>query len=153
MEYSDGLNIQHQTILKHPDTGLHVKDDTRSKKPVVLVAEDEEVNIIYIRYVYSKLNIELIIASSGIEAVEYCRQNSAVSLILMDIRMPEMNGVEATMEIRKFNKEVPIYALTAYGHSGEESRVLEAGCTGYLTKPISRETLVALVNKYIVSQQ
>jgi CheY-like chemotaxis protein len=153
MECTDGSKIQHHTLLNHPAAGFTSGNEYATKRPVVLLAEDEEVNILYVRYVYSKLDIDLIVASSGTEAVEMCRKNPDIALVLMDIRMPEMDGIEATKEIRRFSKDMPIFALTAYGLSGEESSVLAAGCTGYLTKPINRETLVSLINKFIFNQQ
>jgi len=67
---------------------------------------------------------------------------------LMDIKMPGMNGYEATRQIRKFNKEVTIIAQTALGLSGDRSKSLEAGCTDYLSKPIKKEEIVAMVEKY-----
>ena len=68
--------------------------------------------------------------------------------ILIDIKMPGMNGYEATRQIRKFNKEVTIIAQTALGLSGDRSKSLEAGCTDYLSKPIKKEEIVAMVEKY-----
>jgi CheY-like chemotaxis protein len=67
----------------------------------------------------------------------------------MDIRMPEMDGLEATKLIRQFRKELPIVALTAYSQTGDEHRILSAGCTDYLTKPISREKVLSIISKYV----
>ena len=81
------------------------------------------------------------------EAVELCRKHSEIDLVLMDIDMPEMNGYEATRQIRKFNKEVFIIAQTAYGLSGDKDKALKAGCNDYISKPIDKRALLKMIEK------
>jgi len=69
-------------------------------------------------------------------------------LVLMDIRMPMMNGLEATQQIRQFNKDVIIIAQTAYGFSGDCEKAMEAGCNDYISKPINKTLLYELINKH-----
>ena len=88
---------------------------------------------------------EILHAKTGLEAVEACRKNPDIDLVLMDIRMPEMGGYEATREIRKFNKNVVIIAQTAYGLYGDREKAIEAGCNDYISKPIKKEKLVELL--------
>lgn len=117
-------------------------------EPLILIAEDDESSYLLLKAMLSKGKAKLLYAVNGVEAVALCRQNPAVSLVLMDIKMPVMDGLEATRLIREFREEVPIIALTAYAQTGDEHRILEAGCVGYLAKPINREQLFALIEKY-----
>ena len=77
-----------------------------------------------------------------------CRDNPDIDLILMDIKMPELDGYEATRQIRQFNREVTIIAQTAYALSGDREKALEAGCNDYISKPIKKEDLVELLLQY-----
>jgi len=85
---------------------------------------------------FSKLVIK---ANTGNEAVEICKKNLDIDLILMDIQMPVMNGYEATRQIRQFNKYVVIIAQTAFGLSGDREKAIEAGCNDYISKPINKD--------------
>jgi CheY-like chemotaxis protein len=91
---------------------------------------------------------EIIIAKTGTEAVELCRNNPEIDLVLMDIQMHEMGGYEATRRIREFNKEVIIIAQTAFGLSGDREKAIEAGCNDYISKPISIAELLGLIENY-----
>jgi CheY-like chemotaxis protein len=77
-----------------------------------------------------------------------CRNNPDIDLILMDIQMPEMNGYEATRKIRQFNKDVVIIAQTAYVLTGDREMAIAAGCNDYISKPIKKDELMALIQKY-----
>ena len=90
----------------------------------------------------------LLKVKTGVEAVKACRDNPDIDLILMDIRMPELDGYKATQQIREFNKEVVIIAQTAYGLSGDREKSIESGCNDYITKPIAEAELRALIQKY-----
>lgn len=94
---------------------------------------------------YSK---DIIEATTGKETVEICRNNPDIDLILMDIQMPEISGYEATRQIRQFNKDVVIIAQTAYGLSGDREKAIEAGCNDYISKPIDKAELKAMILKY-----
>ena len=82
------------------------------------------------------------------EAVKICQSNPDINLVLMDIQMPNMNGYEATQQIRKFNKKVIIAAQTAFAMAGDLEKSIEAGCNDYISKPIKKVELVALIQKY-----
>jgi CheY-like chemotaxis protein len=84
---------------------------------------------------------------NGAEAVEKCQQHPEIDLILMDIKMPVMNGIEATKQIRKFKPDIPIIAITAYAQTGDEHRIIEAGCNDYLAKPLRKDRLIKLLNE------
>ena len=116
----------------------------------ILIAEDDETSEKLIKIVVDKFCKEILIARTGLEAINACRNNNDLDLILMDIYMPELNGYEATMQIRKFNKEVMIIAQTAYALSGEKEKALVAGCNDYVSKPINHDYLKEIINKHFV---
>jgi len=116
--------------------------------PVILFAEDEMSNVKFIEAVLRKTAIILLLANNGQEAVEQCRAHPEISLVLMDIKMPVMDGLEATREIKSFRKSLPIIALTAFAMSGDDKRAYEAGCDDYLSKPISIESLFEKLKQY-----
>jgi CheY-like chemotaxis protein len=109
---------------------------------LVLIAEDEDSNFIVLDMILRKtFKANIIRAKNGREAVDLAKEHSDVDLIIMDIKMPEMDGLEATKLIKKFNNNVPIIAITAFAMSGDEHKAIEAGCDAYLPKPISRSDL------------
>lgn len=116
------------------------------KKLKILVAEDDEAGFYYLEAILRAVNCELIHCFDGLEIVNYCRDNPDTDLILMDIRMPVMNGYEAATEIRKFNTKVVIIAQTAFALSGDKEKAIAAGCNDYLPKPIKKADLIAAIN-------
>jgi len=115
----------------------------------ILVAEDEPANIFYITELLEETGATVIQADNGAVAVEQFNLNQDVDIILMDIKMPNLNGIEATKIIRSISKDIPIVALTAYAMSGDKESCLKAGCNVYLTKPIVREELLETINQFI----
>ena len=113
------------------------------------IVEDDEVSHSLLSRVVQKISKEVLHAVTGIEAIEVCKNNPNLDLILMDIRMPQMNGLEATQQIRKFNKDLVIIAQTAYGFESDCKKALEAGCNDYITKPINSTLLFELIKKHI----
>ena len=107
----------------------------------IMIAEDDETSRNYISLIINDFNAKILEARTGIETVELCRNTKDLDLILMDIRMPGLNGYEATRLIREFNKEVIIIAQTAFALSGDREKALEAGCDDYIAKPIKRGEL------------
>jgi CheY-like chemotaxis protein len=116
--------------------------------PVILVAEDDMSNIQFIEAVLRKTAVTLLVANNGQEAVDLCREHPEISLVLMDIKMPMMDGLEATREIKLFRKTLPVIAITAFAMSGDEKRAFEAGCDDYLAKPVSMELLFEKLQQY-----
>jgi signal transduction histidine kinase len=114
----------------------------------ILLAEDDRVSEMLIDKYIKLFGKEILKVKTGLEAVETCRNNPDIDLILMDIRMPEMGGYEATRQIRLFNKDVTIIAQTAHGLAGDRSKALDAGCNDYIAKPIIKTELLALIQKY-----
>ncbi|MDT8394014.1 MAG: PAS domain S-box protein [Bacteroidales bacterium] len=136
-------------ITSEPMSTYATTRDTGIKKPLILVAEDDDLNFRYIESVLKLENYNYLHAKNGSEAVDYCKKNPEISLVLMDIKMPFMNGFDASRQIRDFRPKLPIIATTAYAQTGDEHRILAAGCTDYLAKPIKKDDLLAAINKYI----
>lgn len=95
-----------------------------------------------------KFTKEILHVTDGIEAVEICKKNDDIDLIIMDINIPGINGYEATRMIRKFNRDVIIIAQTAYALNGDNEKAIEAGCNSYISKPVSHITLKRLINSH-----
>lgn len=122
--------------------------DEDVKKLKILIAEDDIVSSMLMDLnikIYSK---DILKATTGAEVVELCRRTPDIDLILMDIRMPDINGYEATRQIRMFNRKVVIIAQTAFGLSGDREKAIQAGCNDYISKPIVKAELHALLQKY-----
>lgn len=117
----------------------------------VLIAEDEEVNYLYLETLLKRLkkNISLLHARNGQEAVDYCRTVNRIDLVLMDIKMPVLNGLEATKIIKEILPELKIIAQTAYSRLEDQTRAREAGCDNFLSKPINKEKFIATMREYI----
>ena len=120
-----------------------------SNKPVIIVAEDEEYNFALIKIIFEKEGMNILWAQNGEEAIDIYKNNSVVNLIFMDIKMPIMNGLDATRAIKKINKDIPIIALTAYTLPEDRDLCFEAGCDEFVTKPINRANLVATAYKWL----
>lgn len=124
------------------------EEESHNRTLKILITEDDETSETLLSIIVKKFSKELLKAKTGKEAVEICRKNSDINLILMDIQMPDMDGYEATRQIRQFNGEVIIIAQTAYGLSGDKEKAIEAGCSDYISKPINRDKLLVLIQKY-----
>ncbi|MEJ5259990.1 MAG: ATP-binding protein [Anaerohalosphaeraceae bacterium] len=118
----------------------------------VLVAEDAAASQILIRKLLEKYGLEVTIVDNGRHVVEEALKGS-YDLILMDMHMPEMNGYDATRLLREQGCVIPIIALTASALKSDESKCLQAGCDGYLTKPINRAALLQTLQKYLLSER
>ena len=117
----------------------------------ILIAEDDEPSAMLISLMLEGLSTEILTVGNGNETVQNCRNNPDLDLILMDIQMPEMNGYEATRQIREFNKDVVIIAQSAYAMSFDRQKALDAGCNDYIAKPILKDDLLAIIQKHVNS--
>lgn len=124
-----------------------MKKDWANKN--ILLVEDEETNIILIQEFLANTQVKIDVSRNGESALNKIKEDGAYDLILMDIKMPIMNGMDATMAIKEIKKDIPIIAQTAYALSEEKEQALEAGCDDYITKPIRRDDLVELMSKYL----
>ena len=118
------------------------------KKLKILVAEDDKISDSLFTRALQKISYEVLHAKTGVEAVVACQDNPDIDLVLMDIKMPEMDGFEATRQIRQFNTNIIIIAQTAFAFSGDREKAIEVGCNDYITKPINMTFLFELIKKH-----
>ena len=115
----------------------------------ILIAEDEDYNSRMLSLVLQKTKVNIIYAPNGKEAIEQCKVNKDINLVLMDIKMPVLNGLEATKEIRRFNEHLPIIAFSAYAMPSDQQQAQQAGCTDFIAKPIKTDALLKKLNYYL----
>lgn len=120
---------------------------TNTRKEV-LVAEDNDANYYFILSVLTRANMEVIRAVNGQEAIDICKNNPNIRLVFMDIRMPMVDGIEATREIKKHDPLITVIAQTAYVMQEDKSNAIAAGCDGIIAKPIKKADLLAFIDQY-----
>ncbi|MBS4057492.1 MAG: response regulator [Bacteroidales bacterium] len=131
-----------------PDETEVIPVNTTLPKLKVLIAEDDETSHQYLNLTIHNLTREIIAVYNGKEAVECVKNRPDIDLVLMDIQMPEMNGIEATRKIREFNKDIVIIAQTALAQKGDREMALSAGCNDYIAKPISPKAMMSMMLKH-----
>ena len=114
----------------------------------ILVAEDEEVNMIFFQEVLEETGVEILQAEDGAQALEIARKED-IDLVFMDIKMPVMNGLDATRAIKSIKPQLPIVAQTAYALDEEKQKCFQAGCDDYISKPIDTIRLFTILKKYL----
>ncbi|MBN2893886.1 MAG: response regulator [Bacteroidales bacterium] len=119
----------------------------------ILVAEDEEINFLYIDILIKKEypHLQIIHAKNGQEAVDFCKSDAQIKLVFMDIKMPVMNGYEATNLIKKLNNHLPIVALTAYSTDDDKKQAMQTGFIDFLTKPINKKKFLTIIKDNLPS--
>jgi CheY-like chemotaxis protein len=140
-------NRVNQTLKTDNKSDSNQLNSSIKSKFKVLIVEDDEVGYIYLKTILKSVVSDIIHSKNGTDAVEVCRNNPDINLVLMDMRMPGLNGFEATREIRRFNKKVHIVAQTAFALAGTKEKAIEAGCNDYITKPVRRNEIISLVEK------
>ncbi len=116
---------------------------------VLLIAEDDEMSYLYLKTILEDEPVKLIRSKNGEQTVKAVRENPDISLVLMDLKMPDFDGLKATQKIREFNQTIPVIAQTAHALSGDKKRAIDAGCNDYISKPINRKALLQVVHHYI----
>ena len=117
-----------------------------NKKWTILIVEDDEVTVSYLQIILANYSEKMYYATTGMEAIEKLKTHPDINLILMDIKLPSMDGYEATRRIRKFNKKVKIIAQTAYAFADDQEKAIQAGCDDYIAKPLAIDDLLAKLN-------
>lgn len=125
----------------------------QTAKLKILIAEDDGTSEVLLSILIKDFSSEIYTAHTGSQAVELCRSYPDIDLIFMDIQMPDLNGYEATRQIRQFNKDVIIVAQTAFGLYGDREKAIKAGCDDYIPKPIDAQLLKELLYKYSRNQK
>ena len=143
------LPVEPNTSLIHPD--VPQKDEKTIKHgDLILVAEDDDTNFFYLNALITRETAAKVLrAANGREAIEVYKANPGINLILMDMKMPEIDGFEATRQIKLLNPNIPVIAITAYAMSGDEDRIIAAGCDGYISKPINKKSLIEKMSEFI----
>ena len=131
---------------------MNGRKENQIKDLKILIAEDDETSEMLITMAVKIFSKEVLKVRTGVEAVEACRNNPDIDLVLMDIKMPEMDGYEATRQIRQFNKDVVIIAQTAFALTGDREKAIEAGCNDYISKPIKKKKRVLSLIDELYSQ-
>jgi CheY-like chemotaxis protein len=139
------------------DSSINSETETQVKNikktlngSLILIAEDDETNYYYLNSLLEReTGAKILHASTGREAIDLFKANPDILLILMDMKMPDIDGFEATRQIKLLNRKVSIIAITAYAMSGDEERTISAGCDGYLSKPLNKKILLEKIEEFI----
>lgn len=150
--------------FSHPVQSLEGKEDTATatevnelakynwKDKVILVVEDEEVNFKFLETVLHDTQAQVLHANDGLQAIDLCLSINKIDLILMDIKMPEMDGFEAAKRIKQVKPDIPIIAQTAFASREDKMNSLQSGCDDYIAKPIEIELLISKINKFFIDR-
>jgi len=118
----------------------------------ILVIEDDPANFEYVNIILKKKHYKVKHTITGMEAVELCRRNTKFDLILMDIKLPDIDGYEVARKIRAFNNKIPIVVISAFASQGDREKAFECGCNDYIAKPLRKEILLAAIDKFTKSE-
>lgn len=116
----------------------------------ILIIEDNEDNMYMIKFILEKNNLVVRMAKTGVDGYTKALKEKP-DLILMDIQLPDISGIEVTRRIRQssIGNSIPILAISSYAMTGDKQKAINAGCSGYIEKPINPETIMDEINKYL----
>ncbi len=141
--YINGIGLE----IKSPG-----KSDERrntSKSSLILIAEDDGSNSTFLITILKKASFNYLLAPNGREAVELCLTHPEISLVLMDLKMPVMDGFSATRKIKELRKDLPVIGVTALAMTGDKEKALDAGIDEYLSKPVKPDVLLSVIKKHL----
>ena len=143
------FTIKHETIesLNEERMLQETQKAYSFPKKTVLIVEDDYYNAEYLKEILIKTGLDILQVTNGKDAIETTKTNQ-VDLILMDVRLPDMDGYEVTREIKKMKPETIIIAQTAYASNNEKQKALDAGCDDYISKPTKKDMLVAMMHRH-----
>jgi len=152
----EGANF-YFTIPYNPVKAEHKKEiaflepeiNESAKQLTILVAEDEKINSILLNELFKGFKANIIWTVNGVEAVNACKSVSGIDLVVMDMKMPLMDGFEATRQIKQLFPDLPVIAQTAYASDKDRSKILGCGCDDLITKPFDVKIFKSILNKYI----
>ncbi len=142
-----------QTNNKIVSNEIHIKEQL--KEHIILIAEDGDVNFLFLKTILTKIegyNFSIYRAKNGKEAVSFCKEHKNIDLVLMDIKMPEMNGYQATALIKEIEPKLPVIAQTAYSTKEDIQNAYAAGCDDFISKPVDPKILKPILQKYLVAK-
>jgi PAS domain S-box-containing protein len=137
------------------NNNVHLLNDDNlgyNKSKTILIAEDEDFNFMLLDQILSGLNLNLIRVMNGAEAVMACKSNPEIDMVIMDVKMPVMDGYEATRHIKKERPELPIMIQTAYARESDRIKAFECGCDEYVSKPLVIKDFLSLLDKHITNK-
>ena len=125
-----------------------------AKSYTILIVEDEDINYMYLKtfLLDMEYNFKIIHAIDGLEGFEFAKNDSSIDLVLMDLRMPEMDGFSSTKLIKEAKPDLPVVVQTAYITSEDRQKANEAGCDDFISKPISNDVLRHILDKFLLSK-
>jgi CheY-like chemotaxis protein len=147
--FSIFCEIINSKIIPGIEPNMNEKNKLLKETLKILIVEDDEICEMLTVRLLNANNNEILLARDGMKAIESCSLHPDIDLILMDMKMPFMDGYEATKQIRQFNKDVIIIAQTAFALIGDREKAIDAGCNDYITKPFSRDLLISLIEKHL----
>jgi CheY-like chemotaxis protein len=116
----------------------------------ILIAEDEAVSRFLFEKALKKTKANLFFVKNGVEAVQMVKENTEIDAVIMDIRLPLMDGLEATVKIKELIPEMPVIIQSAYAMQSTREEAIESGCNDFITKPIKVETLLAILHRHLI---
>ena len=116
----------------------------------ILIAEDDELSRYFFEKALKKTRANLFFVPDGMQALKMIEENAEIDLVIMDIRLPKMDGIEATRKIKALNPELPVIVETAYAMDTIRDEALKSGCDEFITKPIRIETLLTILKKHLI---
>jgi PAS domain S-box-containing protein len=144
------FTLPYKYIETHYQSHQEISEkDFKPKHGKILIVEDDFLSAQYLSLIFIKAGIEVLVAENGELAIKIVNNYPDIDMILMDMRMPVMDGIEATKQIKKIKPNMPIIAQTAYAFTEEKEKILSAGCDDYLSKPIEIKKIMTLINKYL----
>jgi CheY-like chemotaxis protein len=140
------FSFPYQKSIKSPSI---IKDKPvllNPKAKLALVAEDDDGNFYLTKLILKRMGIKVLRAENGQKAVEICNTNTNIDFVLMDLKMPIMDGLEATLKIRESKKDLLIFAISAHVMEDAKTSALNAGCNDFISKPIDEDKLLSLIS-------
>ena len=149
LPYFDTTEVKPSKVKKKDTVKAASFNHSDWRNKLVLIVEDEHSNIIYLKEILKLTGASVLDARSGEQAVKLVEENKSISVVLMDLMMPEMDGYNATRKIKKIRPNLPVIAQTAYTNAREKEKSLEAGCDGYIAKPFDPSELLELMDAFL----
>lgn len=147
-EFSFSLPLMAK-IMRKPYNRIITGISNKLNDKTILIVEDVDSSRILIERLLAPLNVHVISASNGEDALKLCQKNNDINLVLMDLKLPKMSGFEATTQIKKLNKNIYVIAQTALAFDYDKQKSIDCGCDDYLTKPIKHKSLMSTISKYL----
>lgn len=131
------------------DNSTYFEQTDKWKNKVILIVEDNETSYFLLKEILEDTGVQLLRTENGEEALEMVKKRPEIDLVIMDILLPVMNGIEATKKIKQIRKDLPVIAQTANAMFDDRSKYINAGCDDYISKPINLSELMQIISKFL----